>query len=272
MKMKIIFILIATISICFIDQNLQSKLKDFKEGIKKEEKERREKEKYKSNSDSEDDEDDDKSCSGMGVALGTCLDFFMKYNITIHYTDYPYDKKDSENHFIKDSSESETVSDDDKEKSYYFSFLAAGYWSRNTGFGLITGFRGKFWKVIGPEIETRDIWEGNDHLGYYGLGINLSLVQHDFFIFDLYVQAALMRGILNRTGGTYGAIFISYPVKPLSLTLKIGGVHFKYVDMMNLEFRMGIHVDRVEFFAGYRLLYAKYSELDGPFIGIQVFI
>ena len=145
------------------------------------------------------------------------------------------------------------------------------------GFGRLSG---KIFRLIGPEIEAKRIVDKNDdHLDYYAIGVNIPLVQFSGFMPDFYIQAACLRGIIDRNGVSYGIIINSYPVKPLSFMLRFGRQSYgnikgeEYGDMKfyDYEGRVGIIFNRFEIFAGYRKTAAIYAELKGPVAGIKVF-
>jgi hypothetical protein len=165
-------------------------------------------------------------------------------------------------------------------KNYYFTLEGGGQYLFDDGAGAFAALRGKFYKLIGPDIEVKRIRDNKDDLDYYAFGLNIPICQFSGFMPDFYVQKVYLKGIIERDGWAYGIIINSYPVKPFSFMIRIGeqsynnikGKEYGNIDFMDYEGRVGVVLNRFEIFAGYRHLKAKYAELKGPVFGLKIYI
>ncbi|MCP4137400.1 MAG: hypothetical protein GY754_40915 [bacterium] len=232
---------------------------------------------------------------------------WVDMNMAVHYSDYPY-KAGEENNFIQydpkylqkkddaakpapditversgtgwidpqtDIHEDEDVDESSIEidtiKNYFYTIEAGGQWARDYGGAYSAAIGGRFWKFIGPEMEFKHTWDGSNHLVYIAAGINIPIIQHDYCTPDIYVQGSFMRGIISKNGVAFGLIFRSYPVKPLSLMFRLGTREYGSISFIDLEGRVGVILNRVEIFAGYRHITSKEASIGGPLGGIKVF-
>lgn len=241
-------------------------------------------------------------CIG-GCIWDGCLSFgslWFLINHSLEYSKYPY-YQDEKNNFICNYSIDQTgkdspsqvqeiaykeIPDSPKIKGCFdgkdwFLTLEGGWQNAfdngTGGFGRISG---KIFRLIGPEIEAKRIVDKNDeHLDYYAIGVNIPIVQFSGFMPDFYIQAAFLRGIIDRNGVSYGIIINSYPVRPLSFMLRFGrqsygnikGEEYGKIKFYDYEGRVGIIFNRFEIFAGYRKTAALYAELKGPVAGVKIF-
>lgn len=167
-----------------------------------------------------------------------------------------------------------------EDKNYYFTLEGGYQYAFDNGNGAFAALRGKFYKLIGPEIEARRIIDNNDHLDYFAFGLNIPVIQFSGFMPDLYLQKIYLKGIIERDGFAYGIIVNSYPVKPFSFMIRIGeqsynnikGKDYGKVDFMDYEIRAGIVYNHFELFIGFRHMKAKYAEIKGPEIGLKIII
>ncbi len=157
-------------------------------------------------------------------------------------------------------------------KNYYYSINGGGLRTKENGSGYFGKITGRFWKIIGPEIDLLRIKDDEDHLDYYALGINLPVFQNDYISPDFYIQRAMFRGILSRNGVAYGVKIKSYPVKPFSLIIKYGAINFEYINFIDFESRLGISYKHLELFIGYRLFKAEYAKINAGLAGINIHI
>lgn len=154
----------------------------------------------------------------------------------------------------------------------FFSLEAGGKYAWDDGWGFFGATRLLFFNFIGPDFEARSYWDGEDTLQYYGAGLCIGYTVNRAFVPALYVHAALMRGVVERNGASLGIDFHAYPVKPLAVTLRIGGQFYEYIEYIDVEGRLGLFFKFFEVFAGYRYMGAKYSDLHGPVFGIRIVI
>lgn len=165
--------------------------------------------------------------------------------------------------------------------SWYLAFEGGVQYASENGNAAFGRISGKLFRFLGPEIEVKRLKDKNDdHLDYFALGINIPVVQFSGFSPDLYIQRAMLRGIIERKGVSYGIIVNSYPVSPLSMMLRIGvqsyeninGKEFKNVELHDYEYRIGVILNRFEIFAAYRHVGSDSADIKGPLAGIKLFI
>ncbi len=239
-----------------------------------------------------------------------CTGFFLSWitlNYHLKYAYYPYQTKDTNNfiyYFLPDDTvktgedavinpqpeikqnESSSFTGwlnhgiPGKSKDFYFAFDAGGQYAFGNGSGAFLALSGKIFKFIGPLIEVKRIWDGKDYLGQYAFGVNFPLCQFSGFMPDIYIQKIFLKGVLDRSGIGYGFILNSFPVKPLSFMIRIGmqsygnikGQKYGSMDFYDYEARIGFLINRYELFAGYKHLKAERTTLEGPVMGIRIFI
>ncbi len=279
---------ILSVSIIFIAGNTftaTAKLKDFKDDVERE-------------------EQSSGGSSGGSVAgdcIGSCLGSIFEeigkalravwvlHHSTVYYTSYPYAENNEK--FIKkvhvekknlpvvELDENTALSDYIpptvdifKNKFYYYTLTTGGQWAQGDGSGFLVEIRGKFWQFWGPELTARSLWDGKDNLQYYSAGLNISIFQTNFMSMDLYAGGSFMRGILARNGGAYGVIITSFPKKPASFSLKLGGISYEKISFFDFEAKIGLLINRVELFIGYQFISSQESFLGGPIGGVTVFL
>lgn len=130
--------------------------------------------------------------------------------------------------------------------------------------------RGHFWKFFGPEIDCRMLTDGKNYLGYYALGINLALFQHSFLSADLYIQYAIMTGLLDMKGIAYGAVFQSFPVRPLFIIIRTGGQSYPGIGFFDAEARLGVFWGNLGISGGYRCQISDDTFMGNILAGIMV--
>lgn len=293
---------------------LHSALDDFKKDYQKEES-GKSRSTHKKNSDSSlsgENESDD----WCGDLFPGTFYLWWIFNYNLRYNKYPYQFHDSNNYIFhyQDLSISETEKDEEEQidksdntnknasdensdegiinfarmnkgtgfedKNYCYTFDTGYQYAFDNGNGIYAEIRGKFYKLIGPEIEYRRLVDDQDHLDYYAIGLNIPIVQFSGFLPDFYFQKIFLKGVIERDGYAWGLIINSYPVKPFSFMLRIGeqsynnikGREYANMKFMDYEARAGVVYSRFEIFAGYRHMKAKEAEIKGPEIGVKIFI
>lgn len=79
-----------------------------------------------------------------------------------------------------------------------------------------------------------------------------------------------MRGLLVRDGFAMGLALSSYPVRPFSVTLKIGGESYGGgADFTDFSFTVGRHFGRLEIYGGWSSLEMPDYSVSGPFVGVR---
>lgn len=292
MKRRNISVIVSILSLFIVSAPLTADLDDFKEGSKK-----------SAGRSSGGSDNYDGECIGacMEVGLSIMGGIWLDINMPVHYTDYPYSEGEGDN-FVKyekkKKNEDEnpefnvtTLDEDfDEKKRYYFTFEGGGEHLGDEGYSAFGALRGKFCQFFGPDIAYRRVDDGEDHLHHFSAGLAFSLFQASAFTPDFHVGYTGMRGILKTNGIRVGLTVYSYPVKPLTLMVRLGveshelkndtndettaaddeqeGETIVYQDF---EFRAGIMVGRVEFFGGYHIFKTDYADLTGPLGGVRVF-
>jgi|GEM_PF-1392610 len=276
------------------------KLKDFKGDVERNENSKS----GKSSGGGSSDSDSDGSCAGacMEMALEITFAIWAAHNMLVYYEEYPYFSKnknfinyykphssmlknDAEDqrdmHMVAaddaDTSSQQKEDKDDfnpfKNKFYYYSIAAGGQWANDEGSGFQVEFRGKFIQHFGPEFSARSLWDGEDDIQFYSGGLNLSLFQNSYLSADFYITGAFMRGVIERDGVGFGAIITSFPFKPVTLFVKIGGIDFGKTEFLEFEGRIGFMIGRVELFAGYQMIHhPDILDIGGPIGGARVFM
>lgn len=245
-------------------------LEDFKENVEKEEEENSQKDKTQSN-----DEDDSETSSFMNFFWEFSVLIWFIHNETVFYTPYPYEAeglKKGDNFIGHDRRDRENrYYDREMTKNYNFSLYAGGSFNETIDeFGSLFRFNGKFFNHLGPEIDYRLIYNGDDVFHNLSAGLNLSFFQFDYLSLDFYIKGAFFMGLLQRQGVSLGAKFTSYPFKPLSLEIRSGGVFFDSITFAELEVKLGIHIDAFEIFGDFYTLQSQKSQLYSLGIGAGV--
>lgn len=298
----------------FSSQVLYSALNDFKHDYEKEEKSKSGKSKSagsgtgKSKSKGYSSDSGDDGCASLlGEMLGeliweACISplvyLWVDLNCELEYSKYPYYDTEKSN-FICNYIISSKKQDDSKPeiidismpdssqgkgcfdgKSWFLTIEGGGQNAYDNGKGGFGRISGKIFKLLGPELEAKRLVDKNDdYLDYYAMGVNIPIVQFSGFMPDFYVQAAFLRGVIERDGVSYGIIINSYPVRPLSLMVRFGrqsygnikGQEYGNMKFYDYEGRIGIIFNRFEIFAGYRNMEALYAEIRGPVAGVKIF-
>lgn len=288
---------------CVSTEISHSALKDFKQDYQKEENSKSGNSgpgSSGSGSGSSTSNDDLASCLG-DCLFNSCLmtgSFWFLLNHSLEYAEYPYYDNEKSNFICNYSVNYKKREEPVQEISYneisetgltkgcfdgkdwYLTIEGGAQNAYDNGTGGFGRLSGKIFRLIGPEIEAKRLVDKNDdHLDYYALGINIPIVQFSGFMPDFYIQAAYLRGVINRSGISYGIIINSYPVKPLSFMFRFGkqsyenikGDGYNRMKFYDYEGRAGIVISRMEIFAGYRKCATENVELKGPVVGIKVF-
>ena len=270
-------------------------LDDFKKGTEKEQKENKNSGSSSHNDDGDDDTDNDSFFGELFGGLVRVVFWCWAYaNLNVRYAKYPYSGKIDDNFIAWNSLEMEKSKPDlftsitdpgavaAKEKEmekfrkrtrpFYFT-LSGGY--QRTRDGVNCGFAslsGRVYKLIGPEFETRYYRDGKDYLSYTMLGANIPVFQWDYFSPDFYIGKAFMTGIVQLDGFAAGVNVTSYPFRPFVLHGRYGRIYMKNITYKEWSASMGVIYRRVELFAGYRSIAARYSRLRGFEFGTRLWM
>lgn len=291
-NLRIIFLIVIFISL-FSIRNSYPALKDFKQDYEKEE----------SSKSGGSGSGSYGSGGGGDECMGECTLFIFQLwfaaNMYLEYDKYPYHTSGKNNFvcnypFLNNSSAgrdpglTETGYNDSGSgtgcfdgKKWFLTLEGGGQYAFDNGNGGFARLSGKIYKIIGPEFEAKRIVDDyGDHLDYYAAGVNIPIVQFSGFMPDFYIQAIFLKGVIERNGTAFGIIINSYPVKPLSFMLRFGsqsygnikGKDYGNMDFYDYEGRIGVILNRFEFFAGYRKIGSEEVKLGGPVAGIKIFL
>lgn len=187
------------------------------------------------------------------------------------YTAYPYS-----NHRISNWVYYPDLKKEAPFKTYrrFYTFEAGGQHLRDdNGNGGFAGFHGTLARYLYLDLEYKRIEDSaKDHLDLYNYGLTVPVLLTSGFSPGGYFQGSHMRGILHENGISWGFVAYSYPVRPLSFMVKFGRHKFEEFNMNEMRLRAGVHLFRVEFFAGYQRLKMKYTSLSGPEFGVRLWL
>ena len=146
-------------------------------------------------------------------------------------------------------------------RRHWFELAAGGIASDDGEYGGFASFQGRFFPFLGPDVDYRVYYDGTTHLQFFTAGLDLALIQHDYFLWSLYGKGAFFRGELDRNGAAFGTSLRSYLGRPVSLLLRFGAVSFDAIDFAQIEGRLNLHQDRWFLFGGGNLLQSSSSRL-----------
>jgi len=263
-----------TIFLLFFTPLSADNLDDFKDHVEQEEEENSQNEDVETDREEVDD-DESESSSFMDFLWEFTFLLWFIHNETVYYTPYPYESDGmimGDNYIGHDRRNREDLyADKNITKDYNFALYGGGSFNETIDeFGGFFRLSGKFFNHLGPEIDYRLIYNGNEVFHNLSTGINLSFFQFDYLSLDFYVKGAFFMGLLQRQGISLGARFTSYPFKPVSLELRSGGVFFESLKFAELEAKLGIHINAVEIFGNFYTLQSKKSQLYSIGIGAGV--
>ncbi|MDR2393555.1 MAG: hypothetical protein LBD93_05320 [Treponema sp.] len=218
--------------------------------------------------------------SGFAAFLFKLFGWIWLYNNTnLHYGAYPY----CIGGYIQRPPilssgllTSEVPQVTEKGKYYWFSTGLSALYLQDMGGGSLVSFSGNGYKFIGPYGDLFLISDGKTLLNGIRAGIHFSLIQSNGFNASLYAQYQIWTGLLFRQGGDFGLEFRLYPVKPLTLRVKVGTQAFEFFSLGEVELEAGLMYKAWEGFAGYRWwtlteeasLEQSFS-WNGPYLGIR---
>jgi hypothetical protein len=166
--------------------------------------------------------------------------------------------------------------EEEEEKNYWLSTSLSSMYMRGMGAGPWFSFSGNLYKFIGPYADAWLLTDREDILNGIRLGMHFSLLQFNGFNMSLYGQWQLWYGLMVRHAGVFGVEFRLYPVKPLSLRVKLGIQSFEYFSFGEAEFEAGFMIRAWEIFGGYRTWGFLDEDLaspgypwSGPYLGVR---
>lgn len=243
-------------------------LDDFRRDVEEEEEENRDEQDETTGSDEE-----DGSNPFARLLYEITIFAWTLHNTSVFYADFPYAERPLPSgirargfvHFDTESiriDENFTISRvGPQRKRYWFEVHSGALATEDGGYGGMASLQGRFTPFFGPDIDTRFIADGDDLLNITTAGIDMSILQHDFFTWTLYGKWAGFRGILERNGGAAGSQIHTYPFNPVSLHLRTGAMVFPNIAFGQVEGRLAVHVNRLSLFGGANLLQSENARL-----------
>lgn len=263
-------IIIIALLFSLITSLVAGDLGDFKEDVEQEEEE---------NSQTQETEDYENDESESSPFLDFLWEFtfflWFAHNDMVYYSPYPYEMESLENgeNFIGHDHRSKVEISDDRtpEKNFNFAFYGGATMNEDldTSGGLLR-LTGKFFNHLGPELDYRILYDGEEVLHNLSTGLNISFLQYDYLSLDFYVKAIFFFGLMERQGISLGAKLTSYPFKPISLELRSGGIFYESINFAELEAKLGIHIKQWEIFGDFYTLQSLKSRLYSIGIGAGV--
>ena len=235
--------------------SLFADLGDFGDAVKDDQEEEADEGKEESE-DADDYELSDSESELLSALFDITIGVWMIHNLSAWYSPYPYSGNSSGTSFIGHNNKLFENFDAARPelKQYRMAFyLSGGGFFINADYGYTASFRmtSKILAAFGTDLEYR--WWGDEsgNLHFLRAGGLLPIVQTDIFSLDLAMAGAFFFDLFTFSGFTFGAVMTSYPFRPLSLELRGGGIFSSNVNFGEIGFKIGIHVNRFEFFLGY---------------------
>jgi len=264
----------------FVSELQADDLKDFKDKIEQEEKnnqaEEADEDEDKENQeakDSDDDDSDDDDNSFMDFLWEFTFLIWYIHNETVYYTPYPFNESGMLNgvNFIGHDrrSNEEIESSEIKTKDYFFSFYGGVTINESLhNIGGLLRFTGKFFNHLGPEVDYRILWDGENLFHNFSGGFNLAFFQFDYFSLDFYIKAVVFSGFIEKQGVSLGGKMTTYPFKPISLEVRSGGVFFSALTLAEVEIKLGIHIGPAEIFGDFYTLQSTTAQIYSFGLGL----
>lgn len=101
--------------------------------------------------------------------------------------------------------------------------------------------------------------ESGEELHITTAGLDFSIIQNDFFTWTAYGKGAFFDGVLERSGWAFGSWFRMYPLRPISLHLRTGGMFFPDITFGQVEAKLNLHLGRLQLYGGVNLLESEES-------------
>ncbi|MBU1076648.1 MAG: hypothetical protein KKH98_05105 [Spirochaetes bacterium] len=244
-------------------------LDNFKEDVEKEEKEKKEEKKKKE----AEEKDDDCFSSCFSTFFSEFTSILIRMNQAATYSDYPYAERNRNwiSLVFPDEPSGEGVAGKEESPKKYFINLDLGVQNIDSATSSwYLGIQSRFWGMFGLLIDYKVYKEASDYLALHGYGLDFPFIQLGSFDFSFYVQYAIFNNSLSRNGFGFGGMTHIFPVKPLSIFFKLGGISCKDISFWDWEIDAGFMLSRFEVYIGYQEISAKYAKLGGIQSGIRV--
>ncbi|NBB91143.1 MAG: hypothetical protein GVY23_08050 [Spirochaetes bacterium] len=219
-------------------------------------------------------EDDDGANPFAQLLYEITIFAWTLHNTAVFYADFPYADRPAPagvrpRGFVHFDLESIRIEEDfsitrvgPRRKRHWFEVRSGVLSSSDyTTYGAMASLQGRFTPFFGPDVDTRFIADGEDFLNITTAGLDMSILQHDYFTWSLYGKWAGFRGILERNGGAMGTQVHSYLFNPVSLRLRAGAVVFPNITFAQLEGSLAVHLNRIALFGGAMLLQSDSSHI-----------
>ena len=246
------FLLILTV---LSTTSLFADLGDFGDAVKEDQEEEPAEEEEDSD-DTDDDELSESEAELMALLFDITIGLWMTHNLSAWYTPYPYSVDSFSTSYVGHNYNLldyfDAARPDLKQNRMSF-YLSGGAFPIDAEYGYTASFRmtSKILAAFGTDLEYR--WWGDEsgNLHFLRTGGLLPIVQTDFFSLDMAMAGAFFFDLFTFSGFTFGAVVTTYPFRPLSLELRGGGIFSSTVNLGEIGLKVGIHLNRFEFFLGY---------------------
>lgn len=144
-------------------------------------------------------------------------------------------------------------------KRYWFELSSGALMTEAGEYGAAASLQGRFTPFFGPDVDYRLICDGSEELHITTAGLDFSIIQNDFFTWTAYGKGAFFDGVLERSGWAFGSWFRMYPLRPISLHLRTGGMFFPDITFGQVEAKLNLHLGRLQLYGGVNLLESEES-------------
>jgi len=157
-------------------------------------------------------------------------------------------------------------------KRSFFNFEAAGLYLDRETYGMGGGFQTRLLGWFGLIGEYRQYRDKSDKLTYTSFGADFALVQHAGFSWSAYVQYNAFSDLLALSGAGFGTRLQLFLGGRTALDFRIGKIAMTGIEFWDYDLRVGVFVNRVQIFVGYRAIESAEAKLAGFQGGMQLWL
>ncbi|MES0488842.1 MAG: hypothetical protein ABUK01_02550, partial [Leptospirales bacterium] len=158
-------------------------------------------------------------------------------------------------------------------RKVFFNVEVGGQYLSPTYYGMNTVIHGRVLSILGPLFEYQGIKIDYFTYNIMKAGVDIAVFQFGNMSLSAFWQHTWLK--IDSTevfqDETVGFIFMVYPVKPISFTLKYAYMEHENRIYQSTNFRLGVHINRFEIFTGYyRHSFGESRFSDGAESGIKL--
>lgn len=157
-------------------------------------------------------------------------------------------------------------------KRSFFNIEAAGLYLDRETYGLGGGFQARLLGWFGLIGEYRQYRDKSDKLTFTSFGADFALFQLAGFSWSAYVQYSAFSDLLALSGAGYGTRLQMFLGARTALDFRIGKLAMTGIDFWDYDLRLGMFVNRVQIFVGYRAIESAEAKLAGFQGGMQLWL